>query len=86
MCEEICPSSAKNPRPILPDDWPRWRRRYEQFHVASGLMDADENAASEHPPILYWKGGRVRALIYRVTADERKQYATVMAKFDEFFW
>ena len=25
-----------------PDEWPKWRRRFEQFRVASGLSKKDE--------------------------------------------
>lgn len=24
-------------------EWPRWLRRFERFHVASGLIDKDED-------------------------------------------
>ena len=24
-----------------PEDWPRWKQRFEQFRVASGLVDQD---------------------------------------------
>ena len=68
-----------------PDDWPRWRRRYEQFHVASGLMDADEK--QQVSTLLYCVGEEAESVLSStgVTADERKQYAAVMGKFDEFF-
>ena len=29
-----------------PDDWPRWKRRFEQFRVASGLVDDDASKQS----------------------------------------
>ena len=41
----------------VPDEWPRWRRRFEQFRVASGFQDA---SASEHVVILSWGRGRIR--------------------------
>ena len=26
-----------------PDEWPKWKRRFEQFRLASGLKAEDEN-------------------------------------------
>jgi len=37
-----------------PDEWPRWRRRFEQFRVASGL--AAQSEAQQVSMLLYCLG------------------------------
>ena len=68
-----------------PDDWPRWKRRFEQFRVASEL-DAD-NAAKQVSTLLYCIGEEAEGVITstNITAKERGDYETVVSKFDEFF-
>ena len=68
-----------------PDDCPRWRRRYEQFHIASGLLDADD--VQQVNTLLYCIGEEAESVLSStgITAEERKQYKTVIDKFEEFF-
>ena len=68
-----------------PDDWPRWRRRFEQFRVASGLGASD--ATQQVSTLLYCVGEEAGAVLAStgITADERKVYDTVVKKFDDFF-
>ena len=68
-----------------PDDWPRWKRRFEQFRVASGL--AEGSAGKQVSTLLYCLGEQAEAVLTstNATADERAVYATVLSKFDEFF-
>ena len=68
-----------------PDDWPRWKRRFEQFRLASGLADgSDEKQVST---LLYCLGEETEAVLTstNITDDEKKVYCTVMSKFDGYF-
>ena len=68
-----------------PDDWPRWIRRFEQFRTASGLSES--SAARQVSMLLYSVGEEPEAVLTStgITEDERKVYATVLAKFDGYF-
>ena len=68
-----------------PDDWPRWRRRFEQFRVASGL--GASTAPQQVCTLLYCIGEEAEAVLAStgLTEDERKVYDTVLAKFDGYF-
>ena len=78
----------KPPEPFnfrTPDDWPRWKRRFEQFRIASGLVGSA--AAQQISTFLYCIGEEAEAVLMstNVTEDERKVYDTVVTKFDGFF-
>ena len=68
-----------------PDDWPRWRRRFEQFRVASGLSTSP--AIQQVSTLLYCIGEEAEAVLNSIglTEDERKVYDTVLSKFDGYF-
>ena len=68
-----------------PDDWPRWRRRFEQLRIASNLQD--ETAAKQINMLLYCLGEEAETVLAstNITEDDRKVYDTVLAKFDSFF-
>ena len=68
-----------------PDDWPRWKRRFEQFRIASGLQR--QNPVQQVSTLLYCLGEEADAVLSstNATEDERKVYATVIDKFDAFF-
>ena len=68
-----------------PDEWPRWRRRYEQFQVASGL--AAEVAVKQVTTFLYCLGEEAESVLaaMKTSKDDRKDYATIADKFDAFF-
>ena len=67
-----------------PDDWPRWKRRFEQFRCASGLAGEDE--LRQVSTLLYCLGEAADAVLTstNISEEERKQYGQVMAKFDDF--
>ena len=78
----------KPPEPFnfkTPDEWPRWRRCFEQFRVASGL--GEESATKQISTLLYCLGEEAESVLTstNATEDERKVYDTVMGKFDAFF-
>lgn len=68
-----------------PDDWPRWKRRFEQFRVASGL--GDEGDTKQVSTLLYCLGEEAEAVLASTNAmaDKRKVYDTIIGKFEEFF-
>ena len=68
-----------------PDDWPRWRRRFGQFRVASGL--GEQSAAKQISTLLYCLGEEAESVLTstNATQDERQVYSAVMGKFDAFF-
>ena len=68
-----------------PDDWPRWRQRFEQFRVASGL--SGDNAVKQVNTLLYCIGEEAEGVLTstNTTDEERKVYETVLNKFDSFF-
>lgn len=68
-----------------PDDWPRWKRRFEQYHSASGL--AKEDDARQANTLLYCMGEEADDVLTStgISSDARQKYKSVMSKFDEFF-
>ena len=61
-----------------PDDWPRWKRRFEQFHEASGLSEAA--AKRQISTFLYCLGEEAEAVLSstNATAEERNDYDQVL--------
>ena len=67
------------------DLWPRWNRRFEQYRIASGLSkEAEERQVST---LLYCLGEEAEDILVstNISDDHRKQYETVLSKFDNFF-
>ena len=67
------------------DDWPRWKRRFEQFRVTSGLTTKDDT--KQVNTLLYCIGEEAEDMLSSasITADEQAVYDSVMAKFNGFF-
>ena len=68
-----------------PDEWPRWKRRFEQFRTASGLSTEDD--LRQVSTLLYCLGEEADDVLIstNISEEDRKVYNSVMAKFDEFF-
>ena len=68
-----------------PDDWPRWKRRFHQFGEASGLAEAA--ASKQASTLLYCIGEEVESVLAstNATEDDRKDYARIVGKLDDFF-
>ena len=68
-----------------PSDWQRWKRHFQQFREASGLQG--ESQSKQVNTLLYCMGEEAGAVLAstNATEDDRKTYATVLAKFDTFF-
>ena len=69
-----------------PEDWPRWKRHFQQFHVASGLVD-DRSAEKQVSTLLYCLGEEAEAVLAstNIREEERRSYDTVVSKFEDFF-
>ena len=68
-----------------PDEWPRWRKRFEQFRLASGL--GVEGEQRQVNTLLYCLGDDAKDVLRstNISEDDRKQYSTVLEKIDQFF-
>ena len=68
-----------------PDNWPKWKKRFEQFRVASGL--ANEEEPRQVSTLLYCLGEEADDVLTstNIKDDDRKKYDAVIAKFDAFF-
>ena len=67
-----------------PDEWLRWRNRYEQFRFASGLCDDDPK--KQMNTLLCFMGEEAESVLssMNVTPDEQRDYDAVLKKFDDF--
>ena len=67
-----------------PDEWPRWKRRFEQFRLASGLSADDDRQVST---LLYCMGEEAEDTLTstNISAADRKKYDAVIGQFDRFF-
>ena len=68
-----------------PDEWPRWRRRFQQYRAASGL--SEESEERQISTLLYCMGEKAEDVL-RSTAisDENlKKFGKVIDQFDDFF-
>lgn len=68
-----------------PDDWSRWKRRFQQFREASGLSEA--SATKQISTLLYCLGEEAEAVLTstNATKEDRTDYARVLEKFNSFF-
>ena len=68
-----------------PDEWPRWKRRFEQFRIASGL--GEESETKQVNTLLYCLGKESEAVLSSTNATDEDQqcYCAILEKFDAFF-
>ena len=68
-----------------PDEWPKWRCRFKQFRMASGLSKEDD--VRQVSILLYCLGEEADDILTstNITDDHRKKYSVVLAKFDSHF-
>ena len=66
------------------DESPRWKRRFEQYHMASGLSAKDEEI--QPSTLLYCLGTDADDILMtiRISDEDRKKYAKVLEKLDKF--
>ena len=67
------------------DEWPKWSRRFEHFHQASGLVKEEEE--SQINMQIYAMGDQAHNILnsFKLNSTQMKQYDTVKIKFDEHF-
>ena len=68
-----------------PDEWPKWKKRFEQYRSASGLnAEADPRQVDT---LLYCMGEEADSVLAstHISAEDRKKYDAVVAKFDAYF-
>ncbi len=68
-----------------PDEWPRWRKRFEQFRIASGLSSEDDER--QVSTLLYLLGSDAEDVLTStgIATVDRKKYDNVVSSFDNFF-
>jgi len=68
-----------------PDKWQKWKRRFQQYRMASGLSEKrDECQAST---LLYYLGVDTEDILTTtcILDENRKKYSKVLEKFDKYF-
>ena len=68
-----------------PDTWQKWKKRFEQFRVASGLKE--ESDPRQVSTLLYCMGEEAESVLSStdIKEDDKGKYDPVIAKFDAFF-
>ena len=68
-----------------PDEWPRWKRRFEQFRLASGL--ASESDDRQVSTLLYCMGEEAEDILAstNIAKADRWKYSAVIKQYDNFF-
>ena len=68
-----------------PDDWPRWKRRFEQYRHASGLASGNEER--QVSTLLYCLGEQADDVLSStgISEENRKKYSQVLNNFDDYF-
>ena len=68
-----------------PTQWSRWKRRFEQYRVASGLSTSTQ--LRQVTTLLYCLGDEANDILTTtgITEEQMKGYDTVVTKLDEFF-
>ena len=68
-----------------PDEWPKWKKRFQQYRSTSGL--AAESATRQLNTLLYCLGEEADSVLActNISAANRKKYDRVMEKFDAYF-
>lgn len=67
------------------EEWVKWIRRFERFRIASGLASRDDEVQVN--TLIYAMGDKADNILHSFTlsVEDRKNYATVKAKFDSHF-
>jgi len=67
------------------EEWPKWKRHFEQFHLASGL----KNQFKDHQvsTLLYCLGEEAEEILdtTQISSENRVKYDKVMEEFDNYF-
>ena len=65
-------------------EWPKWKHHFEQYRVASGLVEKDE--ICQVSTLLYCLGEDTKDVsdTTRISGEDKKKYSTVVEAFDTF--
>ena len=68
-----------------PDEWPKWKKRFEQYRSASGLKAEEDPRQVD--TLLYCMGEEADSVLAstHISAEGRKKYDAVVGKFDAYF-
>ena len=68
-----------------PNEWPKWKKRFEQYHVVSGL--SKENYEHQVSTLLYCLGEEAdnELTSTNIISESRKNFTDVLQKFDDCF-
>ena len=68
-----------------PDGWPKWKRRFQQYHTASGLATLGQE--QQVSTLLYCMGEDAEDILNSTDIPDRhkKDYERVLDKFDTYF-
>ena len=66
-------------------EWPKWKRRFEQYRQASGLVEKDEQR--QVSTLLYCLGEEAEEVLATtlISDDNKKKYQKVIEEFDKYF-
>ena len=67
------------------EEWPKWKRHFEQYRQASGLAEKGEEC--QVSTLLYFLGEDAEEVLdtTRISTDDRKKYQKVIEEFDSYF-
>lgn len=68
-----------------PNEWPKWKKRFQRFHTASGLSTNPEEHQID--ALLYIMGDQAEDIFstFQLTEAEAKKFDTIMGHFDAYF-
>ena len=69
----------------LPDEWPKWIRRFDRFRCASGLSEREEE--NQVHTLIYSMGEEADDILssFELSVADQKKYETVKGKFESYF-
>lgn len=82
------PYQVQGPEPFSfssPSNWPKWKRRFERFRVASGLTSKSEE--EQVNTLIYFMGDTADDILlsFGLSAADQKKYDPVLKKFEDHF-
>lgn len=69
----------------VPDDWPRWKRRFQQFCEGSGLTESAPTKQVCTLPNCLGEEAEVVLTSINAMDDDYKDYSRIIEKFDSYF-
>ena len=69
----------------MPDEWPQWKRRFEQFRLASGLPAKDDDRPVSTLLYCMEEDTEDTHTSTNISASDGKKYDAMIRQFDRFF-